>query len=153
MQKEMHKALEETRKAMAGLKAFDMEKLQRQLEQAKEDLKMNEGRMKEDLEKARNNINQNLKRDFRKELEKAKENVNRVAEELQDYKVMLTEMNKDGLLNANEPYDIEYKKGELIINGKTQPATITSKYKHYFKKERVTIKKGKPGEDDRTIDL
>ncbi|MEP6726029.1 MAG: hypothetical protein ABJC98_09450 [Bacteroidota bacterium] len=153
LQKEMQNTLDETRKAMAGLKAFDMEELQHQLEQTKENLKMNEGRMKEDLEKARKNINQNLNKDFRKELEKAKENVKRVAEELQDYKMMLTEMDKDGLLNANETYDIEYKKGELIINGKTQPATITSKYKHYFKKERVTIKNGNRDEDDRTIDL
>lgn len=153
LQKEMQNTLDETRKAMAGLKVFDMEELQHQLEQTKENLKMNEGRMKEDLEKARKNINQNLNKDFRKELEKAKENVKRVAEELQDYKMMLTEMDKDGLLNANETYDIEYKKGELIINGKTQPATITSKYKHYFKKERVTIKNGNRDEDDRTIDL
>ncbi|MEO5595136.1 MAG: hypothetical protein ABIR15_16535 [Chitinophagaceae bacterium] len=153
LQKEMQNTLVETRKAMAGLKAFDMKELQHQLEQTKENLKMNEGRMKEDLEKARKNINQNLNKDFRKELEKAKENVKRVAEELQDYKMMLTEMDKDGLLNANETYDIEYKKGELIINGKTQPATITSKYKHYFKKERVTIKNGNRDEDDRTIDL
>ncbi|HTE10710.1 MAG TPA: hypothetical protein VK645_07065 [Chitinophagaceae bacterium] len=153
MQKEIQQAMEETKKAMAEMKPVDMEKIQHQLEQAKENMKINESRIKEEIENARSNIRQNLKKDFRKELEKAREGIDRAAMELQNYKEMLTEMDKDGLLNAREPYSIEYKKGELIINGKKQPDTITNKYKHYFKKENVKIKKGKEDEDDRTIDL
>jgi DNA repair exonuclease SbcCD ATPase subunit len=153
MQKEMQHAMEETKKAMAEMKAVDMEKIQRELEQAKENLQLNESMIKEEIERARNDIKQNLGKDFRKELEKAREDVNRAAEELQNYKDMLTEMDAAGLLNAHEPYSIEYKKGELIINGKKQPDTITNKYKHYFKKENVQIKKGKEDKDNRTIDL
>ena len=148
----MQRAMEETKKAMAEMKAVDMEKIEKELEKAKEEMRNSKGRMKQDMEKARKDINEALKKDFRKEMEKAKEEVNQAAIELQNYKDMLLEMDKDGLLNAKEPYSIEYNKGTLIINGKTQPDTISSKYRHYFKKENVKISRGKD-DNDRTIDL
>jgi len=153
MQKEMQKITEATKKAIAEIKAPDMEKIERELEASKEALKMNEGKMKENLERARNSIKENLKKDFRKELDKAQQGVERAAEELQNYKNMLMEMDKDGLLKADGPYDIHYKNGELTIDGKLQPATVTDKYKHYFRKENVRIRRSKNDEDDRTIDL
>ena len=152
MQAEMQRTMEETKKAMAEMKAVDMEKIQYQLEKAKEEMRANQGKLKQDMERARKEINENLKKDFRKEMEKAKEEVNQAAIELQNYKDMLLEMDKDGLLNAKEPYSIEYNKGTLIINGKTQPGTISTKYRHYFKRENVKISRGKD-DDDRTIDL
>jgi len=153
MQKKMQKVMEATERAMAEIKAPDMEKLQHQLNATREELKMNEGKMKENLERAQKSIKENLKKDFSKELEKAQQGVERAAEELQNYKNMLIEMDKDGLLKADGPYDIHYKNGELLINGKVQPAAVTDKYKHYFRKENVRLKRGKDADDDRTIDL
>ena len=155
MQKHMEEAMEATRKAMENIKSVDMEKIQRNLERSKEELKLNEGKMREEMERARKDIQLNLHKDFRKEFEKAKEGINRAAAELQNYKEMLTEMDKDGLIKMKEAYNVKYKNGVLTINGKIQPDNITNKYKHYFKKENVTLKKVEDGvdEDERTIDL
>jgi bla regulator protein blaR1 len=148
---EISRAMEQSKKALAELKAVDMEKIQSQLEKAKAEMTLNEGRMQADIENAKKAINENLHKDIKRELEKAAEQVNRASEELQNYRNMLDEMDKDGLLHADGPYDIEYKNGKLSIDGKLQPAAVTDKYKHYFKKEKVTLKRGKDDEDNDKI--
>ncbi|MEO5682407.1 MAG: hypothetical protein ABIQ88_07175 [Chitinophagaceae bacterium] len=150
---EIQQAMEQAKKAMSEMKAIDMEKFNRAFERSKEALQRNEGRIKEEIEKAGKNIHENLSKDFKKELQKAREDVDRATEELKNYQNMLTEMEAAGLLNVRQPYSVEYKKGELIINGQKQPDNITNKYKHYFRKENVKITKGKEGDADRTIEL
>ncbi len=154
MQKELQKALEETRRTLTDqMSSIDMKKIQLDPEKTLQELKMTEGKIQEDLKKAKKAIQKNLSRNFEKELEKAKEGINKATEELQGYKEMLNEMDKDGLLHAAGPYDVKYKNGTLFIDGKQQPATITNKYKHYFTQQNVRIKKGKDGDDDKTIYL
>ena len=73
---------------------------------------------------------------------------------LKNYKEILTNMEKDGFLSTKEDYKVEYKNGDLFINGKKQLAAIADRYKHYFKKTHVTIKKENDGgDDDKIIDL
>lgn len=155
MQKHMQEAMEATKKAMENMKSIDMEKIQREVERSQENLKLNEGSMKEAMLNAQKSIQQNMHKDFQKEFEKAKEGINRAEAALQNYKAMLTEMDKDGLIKIHESYNVKYKNGVLTIDGKVQPDNVTNKYKHYFKKENVTLKKVKDGDDDdeRTIDL
>ena len=150
---EIQKAIEESKIAMAEMKEVNMEKIREELNVAKEQMKSQQGRMKEEIEEVSKELKQNLDRDLKKEMANAKEQLARAKEELQHYKDMLSSMEKDGLLNTKENYSVEYKNGELFINGKKQPDTITNKYRHYFKKEHVTIKKNGDDEDDRTIDL
>ncbi len=153
LQAEMQRAMEDSKKAMAEIKLVDMEKMQQELEEAKEDMLESKGRIKQDMDKARKELNETLKKDFKKELEKARVELKQAEKDLQNYKEMLAEMDKDGLLNSHEPYNIEFHNGTLIINGKTQPDSIRNKYRHYFKKEDVKIIKGKAGEEENTIDL
>ncbi len=78
------------------------------------------------------------------EIEKAKE-------ELKEYKTFLDGLEKDGLINKKEDYTIKHKNGELIINGKTQPAGVYSKYRSFLEKhKRLSIEKS---HDDFNIDL
>ena len=152
----MEKAMEATKLAMENMKSIDMEKMQRNLERTEENLKMNEGRMKEEMLRAQKSIQQNMHKDFKKEFEKANEGMKRAAAELQNYK-------DDGHRNGQRrPYQNArfiqckiQKRRAITIDGKVQPDNITNKYKHYFRKDNVTIKKIKDGEDndDRTIDL
>lgn len=107
--------------------------------------------MQEDIERTKKEINETIHKDLKKEFEKAQEGVKHAAAELQNYKDMVDEMYKDGLIKSREQYDIHYKHGDLFINGTKQPAGITDKYKHYFKKENVKISRGT--DDDKTIDL
>ncbi len=153
MQEQMQMAMQESAKALRQMKNIDMEKMHLNLEKVHKNLELNQDRIAEEIEMAKKSINKNFSKDFKKEFEKAHEGINRAKEELQNYKNMLIEMDKDGLLKADGPYDVHYKNGELMIDGKTQPSNITDKYKHYFKKGDVRIRKGKDGDDDKTIDL
>lgn len=152
MERGMSRSMEETKKAMAHLNEIDMQKIQQQLERVQEGLRANEGQMQEDMERAGKEINENLHKDFRKEMEKAKEGVQKAAEELRSYKEMISEMQKDGLLKNDDTYNIQYKKGDLYIDGVKQTENITSKYRHYFKQENIRLKKSKE-DDGKTIDL
>jgi chromosome segregation ATPase len=95
---------------------------------------------KKQLEKAREQM-KSQQFDFKKDLDKAKIDIDRAKEELKSYQEMIYAMEKDGLLNTKDDYTIEYKEGDLYINDKKQPQEVTDKYKKYFKKDKVTIKK------------
>ncbi len=97
-------------------------KCKKEMSRVKEELKLEKLDMKETMTRAYT------------EIDKAKE-------ELKGYQEMIYTMEKDGLLNTKEDYTIEYRQGELSINGKKQSTEITSKYKKYFKKDMMTIKK------------
>ena len=46
------------------------------------------------------------------------------------------ELEKDGLIDKDKGYSIEWKNGgELYINGKKQSKEISDKYKKYYKKD------------------
>jgi len=81
----------------------------------------------------------NMKLDFdkmRKDLEKTKV-------ELKGYQEMVYKMEADGLLKTNSDYKIEYKDGQLFINGDKQSMEVTNKYKKYFPKDGISIRKQK----------
>ena len=153
MQATIQQAMEQAQKAMAEMKSVNMEKIRAELDQATQEMKLNQGRMQSDLEKARKSINENLHKNFKEAFRKAQVEMDKAKAELQNYKNMLTEMDKDGLLDMEQPYNIEYDNGTLSINGNIQPATVADKFKHYFKKEKVKLKKTKDGDNDKTIDL
>ena len=146
------KSLEASQKAMAELKSVNMEKIQQELELAKAELKQQQGTMKQDMEKARQEINRVMQKDFKKEFENALREMDRASAELKNYQDMLAAMDKDGLLNMQGSYTVEYNQGKLIINGTPQPEHIVNKYKHYFKKEKVTLRRGKD-DGERSIDF
>jgi len=152
MKREMQRAMELAKESMGRVNEIDMKEMHRAMERARENMRMQGGRLRADMDIARENIREHMGKDFRKELEKARENVNRAGEELKQYKEMVTEMDKDGLLKIKEPYSIEYKEGELMINGAKQPASVIEKYKHYFRHENIKIKKS-GDKDSRTIYL
>lgn len=99
-----------------------MQKLQSDMEKLKADLKHQQFNFKEQMDKA--NI----------ELDKARE-------EMKGYQEMIYDMEKDKLLSTDEDYSIEYKDGDLFINDKKQSPEITNRYKKYFRKDKLTIKK------------
>jgi hypothetical protein len=74
-------------------------------------------------------------------MEKARQEVDKAKDEVKGFQEMIYAMEKDGLLNTKEDYSIEFRKDELSINGKRQSAEIFNKYKKYFKKDRLTIRK------------
>ena len=89
---------------------------------------------------------QKLKPEMEKSMKEAHENIDKVKQELKTYKRLIDGLDKDGLLNKKEAYTIEYKSGELTINGKKQPAEVVNKYSDLLKGHKgFTIKKD-PGD-------
>lgn len=118
----------------------DVEKIKAEMERVKEvDLK----KMEEELKSIGPKIEQSMK-EARESMEKAKK-------EMTAFKEFLDGLEKDGLINKNQPYKIEFENGELFINGKKQPAEVLNKYQGFLKDRKdFTIKKDK---DDFNIDM
>ena len=112
------------KKVRESMDKVDFNKIQSDMNRAKEEMEKNKGNMKVNLDNAR------------KSLAKAKQ-------EFQGYQEMVYKMEDDGLLSTKADYKIEYKDGKLSINGIAQPDNVTNKYKKYFRKNGVTIKKEK----------
>ncbi len=85
-----------------------------------------------------------------KEMQKAKVEIEKAKVEMKEYKGFVDGLDKDGLINKKEGYTIRHKNGELIINGKKQPADVYSKYRSFLEKHtKFNIKKSN---DDFNID-
>lgn len=118
---EVNQSLKE---AQEEIKNVDMQKLQNEMKELQ--LKLNSKEFKAEIEEAM--------QDAKQEIEKAKQ-------ELRDLKDFTDALQKDGLIDKKKGYTIEWTKdGDLIINGKTQPKSISDKYSRYYKKDGYKIK-------------
>ena len=68
-------------------------------------------------------------------IRKANEGIEKAKENLQQMKEFTNELEQDGLINRDKPNTIEWKNGNLIINGKEQPKSVADKYRKYYKKD------------------
>ena len=114
----------------ASLAKVDMQKMKTQLEKIKDvDFK----KMEEELK--------NIKPEIEKSLANARIEMENAKKELTAYKDFINDLEKDGLIDKNN-YTIEYKKGELLINGKKQPDNVVKKYSAFLKDRKdFNIKK------------
>jgi phenylalanyl-tRNA synthetase alpha subunit len=121
-----HLNSDEFKRAIEEASKVDMSQIRKELENAKLEIEKNKVNMKE-------------------EMSKAKEDIKKAKEELKAWQQMLDEMEKDGLINTKEDYDIEYKDNELYINHQKQAQEVLNKYKDYFKKDNTRIYKKNGG--------
>ena len=153
-----------------AMKAVDMEKIKDEIEKATKEIdaaqierdvkesleKIDWKKMEKDLEEVKkidmSKLNEDMKKldlqmkelgpKIEKEMEKAKLEIAKAKEEMKEYKAFVDGLDKDGLINKKEPYSIEHKNGELIINGKKQPANVYNKYRSFLEKhKKFNIKK------------
>jgi hypothetical protein len=121
------------REIETSLAKVDMEKIKAELEEVK---KIDLTEMKKELE--------NLRPEIEKSLAEAKKDIEKARKEITSYKNLVDALDKDGLLNKNENYKVEYKDGELTVNDKKLSAAESKKYsEHLSGKENFTIKKDK----------
>ena len=115
-------------KDMEKMKEVDMKQMEKEMENARKEIE----RAKDDIDLEKLNM--------KDEMDNARIEIDKAKEELKGYQEMIYSMEKAGLLSTKGDYTIQYKDGELLINGKKQSAEVTNKYKKYFKKD-TTIKK------------
>jgi hypothetical protein len=148
LQKEVKESMDKLSKVDMKKIEEDMRKAQKEIEQElREAQKWNNDDFKKEMEKVKKEMEE-LKLDLSKEefdfkgiMEKATEGVQKAKEELKGYQEMVYAMEEEGLLSTKGDYTIEYRNGEISINGKKQSPSVSNKYKKYFKKDKVTIEK------------
>ena len=121
-----------------SLASVDWEKMNKQMEEMK---KIDMSKLDADMKKMEIEM-KGLGPKIEKEMENAKASIEKAKVEMKEYKSFVDGLEKDGLINKKEGYTIQHKNGELIINGKKQPADVYNKYRTFLKKhEKFTIKK------------
>jgi len=121
-----------------SLASVDWEKMNKQMEEMK---KIDMSKLDADMKKMEIEM-KGLGPKIEKEMENAKASIEKAKVEMKEYKGFVDGLEKDALINKKEGYTIQHKNGELIINGKKQPADVYNKYRTFLKKhEKFTIKK------------
>src|SRR5688500_612070 len=124
-----------------SMNKVDFEKLQKEIKESMDKVsKIDMKKEKKSMEEQKLNINKE-EFEFKGIMEKAREGVQKEKEELKGYQEMVYAMEEEGLLSTMGDYTIEYRDGEISINGKKQSSAISNRYKKYFKKDKVTIEK------------
>jgi hypothetical protein len=122
-----------------SISKIDMDKIKVKLDKVKEmDFKGIEDNLKK------------MKPEIEKSMQEAKESIDKAKKEMMGYKSLIDGLDKDGLIDKNKNYTIEYKSGSLSINGKKQSADVVKKYNSFLNGHKnFTIKKN---EDNFNID-
>ncbi|HWI92206.1 MAG TPA: hypothetical protein VNT20_13075 [Flavisolibacter sp.] len=134
-----------------AMKQIDAEKIKADINTSI--AKINMDKIKVELDKVKDidfkEMEASLKKmrpEIEKSMQTAKESVEKAKKEMLEYKNFIDGLDKDGLIDKDKNYKIEYKNGELSINGKKQSAEVVKKYNSFLKdKKDFTIKK----DDDR----
>lgn len=126
---EQHFKNKEWRKELENPKKISMKEVERELEKAKLEME----KMKEELKLEKFDMKEIIS-DATGDLENAKA-------ELKSYQEMIYKMENEGLLITTGDYLIEYNNGKLSVNGVRQNTDVEKRYKSYFVKDRVKIKK------------
>lgn len=126
----------------SSLAKIDTEKMKAEMEKAKVEMEkvrtIDFKRMQEDLAK--------IEPEVKKAMAEAKVEIEKARKEITGYKNLVAALEKDGLLKKGESYKIEYKSGELRVNGKTLSADATRRYSEYLSnKKDFTLKKDDDG--------
>ena len=125
IRKELANANKELLKAQEEIKKIDKEAIKKEIENARLE-----------VEKSREAFR---KTDMSKIMKEVQEGIEKAKQELKQVKAMFNEMEKDGLINPNKGFSIEYKGKDLYINGTKQSEQVTDKYREYFKEDHFEI--------------
>jgi hypothetical protein len=137
MQKELQQIdVEKMRGEVAkSLASVDMKKMKAELQKVKE---MDFSKMKKDLE--------GIRPEIEKSMREAKKDIANARQELAAYKNLVNALDKDGHLKKEANYKVEYKSGELTVNGKKLSADETRKYNEFLSGMKdFTIQKEEDG--------
>lgn len=145
------RAMEQSARASEQINEEVRERVKEQMEKAKKDLEQSQlkhdKQMKEQMAKAQKQIAETKEKirlqmpDIEKSLRSAEEGIQKAEEELKGYQEMIYAMEADGLLDTKKDYNIQLKNGKLFINDQEQPNSVYNKYKKYFKKDSIHIRK------------
>jgi len=113
--------------------SIDWDKMKRDLESVKS---IDMADVKSEMERVKVEL-QNLKPKLEKEMEAARVSMEKSKTELKEYKSFTERLEADGLIRKGEPYKIEHKDGQLLINGTVQPQEVYNKYRTFLETHKT----------------
>jgi len=128
MQEQVDNSMKNAQQAIAKI---DFTKMQNQMKDLQEKLQSEEFKSQFDSEKLHKQIDDAMS--------KAKEGMEKAKVKLQEMKDFTDALAADGLIDKKKGYTIEWKNGNLIINGKEQPKSISDKYRKYESEEEIKM--------------
>ncbi|MCD2421926.1 hypothetical protein LQ567_04075 [Niabella pedocola] len=108
------------------LKNIRLDQLKGQLEATRRDLKMQQQQLEIEMRQMKPGMNNELQETRR---------------QLQRLKDAYQEMERDGLIEKSPANRIQFRDGELYINGERQSKETSEKYRHYFNKRKTATGK------------
>jgi hypothetical protein len=124
LQKEIDNSMDQ---AQEEIKKIDFNKINDEMKELQEKFQSKEFKEQFNSEK--------LHKEIDDAMSKAKEGIEKAKEELREMKNFTDELAKDKLIDKKKGYTIEWKNGDLYINGKEQPKDVSDKYRKYYKKD------------------
>ncbi|HEX6334320.1 MAG TPA: hypothetical protein VFZ78_08830 [Flavisolibacter sp.] len=122
----------------ASMKKIDMEKLKKELDEVK---KQDFEKLKKEMQQLEEEMNL-MKPRIEKSISEAKVSVEKARREVSLYRDFVNEVHAAGLINKEQDYTIDFKKGTLTINGKVHDAAMLNKYPELKQKDFRISKKG-----------
>ncbi|MFT4015385.1 MAG: hypothetical protein QM668_00365 [Agriterribacter sp.] len=86
------------------------------------------------LERGRKQMELTMKNDVDLNMRKARVKLREAKVKLDELNNFKADLEKDGLIKQNEPFEIEIKDGDLYINNKKQKNKVSEKYKNKYPK-------------------
>ncbi len=138
----------------AGLKEMESAKIKADVEAALS--KIDFEKMKIELEKVREIDFEKLETELRKiqpqiekSMQSARQGIAKAREEMEIYQSLINDLHKEGLINKNKNYLIEWKDGTLTVDGKKMENKVIKKHPYLNGKKDFRIEKK---DEDFTID-
>jgi chromosome segregation ATPase len=103
--------------AEAAIAKVDFEKIQKELSKVQQ---LNTEKLRKELAELEPRIS--------KSMAEAKVQLQEATKEMKAYQTFIDDLHKDGLIDKQKDYRVEWKKGELMINGKKQGEEAIRKY-------------------------
>ena len=132
-----------------SLKEIDVEKIKKEVQESLAKVDMT--KIKAEVEKVKDIDFSKMKKELKaiqpqveNAMREAKVSIDKARVQLNAYKSLVNALDKDGYLKKDGNYKIEYKAGELTVNGKTLSADAVKKYNEFLGKKDFTLQK----EDD-----
>ena len=129
LNKELALAIEEAgkemQKAKAELKSINYAEIDKEMKTAAKE-----------LEKAKAEIR---KIDVKKIMAEADAEVKKANMEMNQTSALFTALEKDGLINTKDGFNIRYENKQLYVNGIKQSPSVTERYRRYFNTDKFEI--------------
>jgi hypothetical protein len=120
MQNDINNSVKEAQDQIAKI---DFTKMQNDMKALQEKMQSEEFKSQFDSEKLHKQIDDAMS--------KAKQGMAKAKEKLQELKDFTDALAADGLIDKKKGYTIEWKNGDLYINDKVQPKSVSDKYRKY----------------------